>query len=130
MPLTPELKAKIALFCNVPQDAVIPAIDVDTIYEVPLHFHQEGLDAKILELLNVWTGQPNIEPWEKLVHNLKNPKYTVTIAITGKYVDLTESYKSLHEALIHGGIANEANLKFFQNKLDSWREVKDDAIHS
>ncbi len=111
VPLTPELKAKIALFCNVPQDAVITAIDVDTIYEVPLHFHQEGLDAKILELLNVWTGQPNIEPWEKLVHNLKNPKYTVTIAITGKYVDLTESYKSLHEALIHGGIANEAKVQ-------------------
>ena len=111
VPLTPELKAKIALFCNVPQDAVITAIDVDTIYEVPLHFHQEGLDAKILELLNVWTGQPNIEPWEKLVHNLKNPKYTVTIAITGKYVDLTESYKSLHEALIHGGIANEARVQ-------------------
>ena len=111
VPLTSELKAKIALFCNVPQDAVITAIDVDTIYEVPLHFLQEGLDAKILELLNVWTGQPNIEPWEKLVHNLKNPKYTVTIAITGKYVDLTESYKSLHEALIHGGIANEARVQ-------------------
>ena len=111
VPLTQELKAKIALFCNVPVDAVITAIDVDTIYEVPLHFHEEGLDAKILELLNVWTGQPNIEPWEKLVHNLKNPKHTVTIAITGKYVDLTESYKSLHEALIHGGIANEAKVQ-------------------
>lgn len=111
VPLTQDLKAKIALFCNVPQDAVITAIDVDTIYEVPLHFHQEGVDAKILELLNVWTGQPNIEPWQKLVHNLKNPKYTVTIAITGKYVDLTESYKSLHEALIHGGIGNETRVK-------------------
>ena len=111
VPLTSELKSKIALFCNVPQDAVITAIDVDTIYEVPLHFHQEGLDTKILELLNVWTGQPNIEPWEKLVHNLQNPKHTVTIAITGKYVDLTESYKSLHEALVHGGIANEAKVQ-------------------
>ena len=110
VPLTQELKEKIALFCNVPVDAVITAIDVDTIYEVPLHFHQEGLDTKILELLNVWTGQPNIDPWEKLVHNLKNPKHTVTIAVTGKYVDLTESYKSLHEALIHGGIANEAKV--------------------
>ena len=110
VPLTQELKEKIALFCNVPVDAVITAIDVDTIYEVPLHFHQEGLDNKILELLNVWTGQPNIDPWEKLVHNLKNPKHTVTIAVTGKYVDLTESYKSLHEALIHGGIANEAKV--------------------
>ncbi|NNK58637.1 MAG: CTP synthase [Desulfofustis sp.] len=111
VPLTRDLKAKIALFCNVPVDAVITAIDVDTIYEVPLHFHEEGLDTKILELLNVWTGKPNIEPWEKLVHNLKNPKHTVTIAITGKYVDLTESYKSLHEALIHGGIVNEARVQ-------------------
>ena len=111
VPLSQELKAKIALFCNVPVDAVITAIDVDTIYEVPLHFHEGGLDTKILELLNVWTGKPNIEPWEKLVHNLKNPTHTVTIAITGKYVDLTESYKSLHEALIHGGIANQAKVQ-------------------
>ncbi len=111
VPLTPELKGKIALFCNVPQDAVITAIDVDNIYEVPLHLHNEGLDGKILELLNVWTGQPNIKPWQELVHNLKNPKHTVTIAITGKYVDLTESYKSLHEALIHGGIANRAKVE-------------------
>ena len=111
VPLTQDLKAKIALFCNVPVDAVITALDVETIYEVPLHFHEEGLDTKILELLNVWTGKPNIEPWENLVHNLKNPKHTVTIAVTGKYVDLTESYKSLHEALIHGGIANEAKVQ-------------------
>lgn len=111
VPLNTDLKKKIALFCSVPQDAVITAIDVDTIYECPLRFHHEGLDSKILELLNVWTGQPDIEPWEKLVHNLKNPQHTVTIAITGKYVDLTESYKSLHEALIHGGIANHAKVE-------------------
>ncbi len=111
VPLSADLKSKISLFCSVPQDAVITALDVDTIYEVPLHFHKEGLDTKILELLNVWTGKPNIEPWEKLVYNLKNPKHTVTIAVTGKYVDLTESYKSLHEALIHGGIGNEAKVE-------------------
>jgi len=106
VPLTSELKAKIALFCSVPQDAVVTARDVDSIYEVPLNLHKEGLDNKILELLNVWTGQPNIKPWQNLVQNLKNPQHKVTIAITGKYVTLTESYKSLHEALIHGGIAN------------------------
>ncbi len=106
VPLEDSLKAKIALFCNVPQDAVITAIDVDTIYELPLHLHKEGLDNKILELLNIWTGQPNIKPWEELVHNIRNPRNQVTIAITGKYVDLTESYKSLHEALVHGGLAN------------------------
>ena len=110
VPLTPELKSKIALFCNVSKDAVITAVDVDNIYEVPLHLHEEGLDSKILELLNVWTGQPNIQPWQQLVENLNNPKHAVTIAITGKYVDLTESYKSLHEALVHGGIANHAKV--------------------
>ena len=111
VPLDSSLKSKIGLFCNVPQDAVITAIDVETIYELPLHLYNEGLDAKILELLNIWTGAPNIKPWEDLVHTIRNPKNEVTIAITGKYVDLTESYKSLHEALIHGGIANGTKVK-------------------
>lgn len=109
IPLEESLKSKIGLFCNVPDDAVITAIDVDTIYELPIRLHQEGLDDKILELLNVWTGKPNIKPWEELVHKIQNPQTSVKIAITGKYVDLTESYKSLHEALVHGGLAN--NLK-------------------
>ena len=111
VPLTDELKAKIGLFCSLPKDAVITGIDVDSIYEVPLRLHKEGLDAKILELLNIWTGKPNIQPWEDLVHKIKNPKQTVTIGITGKYVDLTESYKSLHEALVHGGLANNAKVE-------------------
>ncbi|MCF8055014.1 MAG: CTP synthase [Desulfocapsa sp.] len=106
VPLPDDLKAKIGLFCDVTTDAVITAIDVDTIYEVPLRLHAEGIDTKILELLNIWTGKPNIKPWEELVHKIKNPKDTIQIAITGKYVDLTESYKSLHESLIHGGLAN------------------------
>ena len=108
--LEDSLKAKIALFCNVHKDAVITAIDVDTIYALPLFLHREGIDAKILELLNIWTGQPNIQPWENLVAAIKNPKDTVTIAVTGKYVDLTESYKSLHEALVHGGLANNVKV--------------------
>ncbi len=111
VPLDNSLKSKISLFCNVAQDAVITAIDVATIYELPLHLHREGLDGKILELLNIWTGQPNIKPWEDLVHTIHNPKNDVTIAITGKYVDLTESYKSLHEALVHGGIANGTKVR-------------------
>ncbi len=109
VPIEDSLKAKIALFCNVPKDAVITAIDVDTIYELPLRLHDEGLDTKILELLNIWTGQPNIKPWVDLVNTIKNPKHTVTIGIIGKYIELTESYKSLHEALIHGGLANKTH---------------------
>ncbi len=114
VPLDDALKAKIGLFCSLQPDEVITALDVGTIYELPLALHQEGLDTKILELLNIWTANPNITPWEKLVHKIKNPKHEVTIAITGKYVDLTESYKSLHEALIHGGLGNDVkvNLRY------------------
>ena len=111
VPLDDKIKSKIGLFCDVSADAVITAIDVDTIYEVPLRLHEEGIDTKILELLNIWTGKPYIKPWEDLVYKLKHPKNTIRIAITGKYVDLTESYKSLHEALVHGGIANDVKVE-------------------
>ncbi|GAB4338932.1 MAG: CTP synthase [Desulfobulbaceae bacterium] len=109
--LTAELKKKIALFCNVEPEAVITAVDVDSIYEVPLRLHEEGLDDRVLEKLGIWTGAPYIKPWEELVDKIKNPKHTVTIGITGKYVELKESYKSLHEALVHGGIANSARVE-------------------
>jgi CTP synthase len=111
VPIDDSLKKKMSMFCNVPVDAVITAIDVDTIYEVPLRLHAEGLDTKILELLNIWTGEPNIKPWVDLVHKIKNPKDTIQIAITGKYVDLTESYKSLHESLVHGGLGNDVKVE-------------------
>jgi CTP synthase len=116
--LSPEIKTKIALFCNVEKNAVITAKDVETIYEVPLLFHQEGLDEKIAEKLNIWTGSPRLDPWRKIVKKIKEPKYTTTIAIVGKYVDLEDSYKSLNEALLHGGLANEAkvNLRFIDSE--------------
>ncbi|GAB4364076.1 MAG: CTP synthase [Deltaproteobacteria bacterium] len=101
-----EIKAKIALFCNVTEDAVITARDVDLIYEVPIVFHQEGLDDKIMELLNIWAGEPRLEAWAAVTEKWKNPVGEVTIAVVGKYVNLQESYKSLHEALTHGGIAH------------------------
>jgi CTP synthase len=108
--LSKDIKKKISLFCNVGDDAVITAKDVDSIYEVPLVFHKEGLDAKIVELLHIWTRAPRLEPWEKLVETMNTPKESVNIAIVGKYVDLTESYKSLNEALIHGGIPNNCSV--------------------
>ncbi|MGD2038981.1 MAG: CTP synthase [Desulfobacterales bacterium] len=120
--LSKDIKAKIALFCNVSIEEVITAKDVDHIYEVPLIFHQEGLDEKIIELLNIWTRNPQLNDWEELIKNIKAPKHSVTIAVVGKYVDLTESYKSLNEALYHGGIANDSkvNLNFVDSeKLDS-----------
>jgi CTP synthase len=116
--LSKDIKSKIALFCNVSEDAVITAKDVDCIYEVPLNFHKEGLDDKIVELLHIWTRAPRLENWEELIRKFKNPENEVTIAIVGKYVDLTESYKSLNEALYHGGIPNDSrvNLMFIDSE--------------
>ncbi len=116
--LSKEIKAKIGLFCNVDVDQVITAKDVETIYEVPLVFHQEGLDDKIVSLLNIWTRAPKLQDWERLVEKVKNPAHAVTIAIVGKYIDLRESYKSLNEALCHGGIANDCkvNLDFVDSE--------------
>jgi len=108
--LSKEIKSKISLFCNVGIDAVVTAKDVDCIYEVPLVFHKEGLDNKIVELLKIWTRSPQLEAWAELVQRIQNAQESVTIAIVGKYVDLTESYKSLNEALYHGGAANNCNV--------------------
>ena len=116
--LSKEIKSKIALFCNVDVDQVMTAKDVETIYEVPLVFHQERLDEKILGLLNIWTRSPKLGDWERLVEKIKNPGDSVTIAIVGKYIHLRESYKSLNEALTHGGIANDCkvNLDFVDSE--------------
>jgi len=122
--LSKSLKEKIALFTNVPTDAVITAKDVKSIYEVPVLFHKEGLDDKILELLNIWTGAPRIEAWEELSEKIKNPRHHVTIGIIGKYVDLTESYKSLHEALVHGGFANDTKVELRYVSADELEEKK------
>ncbi len=112
--LSKDIKKKIALFCDVGVDAVITAKDVEHIYEVPLVFHKEGLDDKIVELLNIWARAPRLEPWEELLEKLQHPQHAVNIGIVGKYVNLTESYKSLNEALCHGGIPNncKVNLLF------------------
>ena len=116
-PATRDIKAKIALFCNVEANSVITAKDVENIYEVPLLFHQEGVDERLIEVLNIWTGAPRLEPWERLVAGLKNPKDQVEIGIIGKYVNLVESYKSMHEALVHGGMAHGVKVSF--NYIDA-----------
>ena len=108
--LSQEIKAKISLFCNVEIEAVFTARDASHIYEVPLNFNEEGVDQKIVNLLNIWTGQPHLEGWRDMVERLKNPHHEVSIAIVGKYVNLVDSYKSLSEALVHGGIANDSRV--------------------
>ena len=109
-----ELKVKISHFCNVPEECVINAVDVPSIYELPLALHEENLDEIIVKLLNIWTGAPNLKPWEKFVQAIQNPtKGIVKIAMVGKYVGLTESYKSLSEALYHNGFACNCKVKIF-----------------
>jgi CTP synthase len=103
--LEKSIKSKIALFCNVDEDAVITAKDVSSIYEVPLCFAKENLDEKIAQVLNMWTGRPDLRHWERLHNVQRNPDRQIKIGMVGKYVDLTESYKSLNEALYHGGFA-------------------------
>ncbi|MEZ0576361.1 CTP synthase [Halodesulfovibrio aestuarii] len=111
-PIDDHLKHKIALFCNVDRDAVFSCADVKNIYEVPLAFYDEGLDQKIAIMLRLPAKNADLAPWQNLIHNMNNPKGSVTIGIVGKYVDLKEAYKSLHEALVHGGLANRVTVDF------------------
>ena len=108
--LSPDLKSKIALFCNVENEAVITAKDVASIYEVPLVFAREGVDALVLRYLRMEAKQSELARWEELVHRIYNPKDEVHIGIVGKYVEYEDSYKSLKEALIHGAIAHNLKL--------------------
>ena len=110
--LSKAMKDKIALFCSVDTNSVITAMDVSSIYEVPLSLEKEGLGKIILDKLGIKAKQPDLERWEKINSILKKPTGEVKIGIVGKYVDLKESYKSLTEALIHGGIGNNVNIKF------------------
>jgi CTP synthase len=106
--LSPAIKSKIALFCDVEEEAVITAKDVETIYEVPLVFHGEGLDDIIVRLLGLPARPADLSRWEHVVARVKAPRHDARIGVVGKYVELRDSYKSLAEALVHGGIANEA----------------------
>lgn len=105
-------RRKIALFCNVRREAVIPAKDVSTIYEVPISYHKQGLDIEVLKAFGISDIQKKIDlsRWEEIVRRIKNPEGQVTIAVVGKYISLLDAYKSLSEALTHGGIANNVKV--------------------
>ena len=109
--LPEEMRRKIALFCNVEESAVIPARTADTIYDVPLRLAAEDLDGLLLSMLNLPRGQRDLSRWQTIVDRLHKPARTVRIGIVGKYVNLVDSYKSLNEALLHGGIANDAKVE-------------------
>ena len=115
--LSKDLKSKIALFCNVSEEAVITAKDVASVYEVPLVFASEGVDTLALKYLHMQARDRDLGKWEDIVHRVYNPKAQVTIAIVGKYVEYEDSYKSLKEALIHGSLAH--NLKLNLNWVEA-----------
>ncbi|MEK7857888.1 MAG: CTP synthase [Elusimicrobiota bacterium] len=109
-PISMDMKAKLSLFCSVQKESVIEAPDVESIYEVPMVFHKQGLDEQIIMLLRLRTQSKDLESWTKLVDRLKHPKHELTIALAGKYTDYKDAYKSVNESLIHGGIANECKI--------------------
>ncbi len=123
--ITRDIKEKIALFCNVRSEEVIAAEDVSCIYELPLKFHEEGLDQKVVELLNIWTRAPKLDGWRAFVEAVNSLELSITIGIVGKYVNLQESYKSLNEALFAGGVKNRTrvNLKFIDSELLSEQTI-------
>jgi CTP synthase len=109
--LPKSLKEKISLFSNVRVDNVIAAVDVDCIYEVPLAFHKEGLDNALVDMLNIWSRQPDLKDWARIAERFKHPSAgAVQIGVVGKYVHLKDSYKSLHEALIHAGLQHDVRV--------------------
>ena len=125
-PLPPSDRAKIALFCNVPETAVIPALDAKSIYAVPLQYHGEGLDTEVLRAFGITpSSAPDLSRWTEIVDRLTNPEGEVTIGVVGKYVGLQDAYKSLNEALVHGGIANRVKVNI--NWIDAELFENDDA---
>jgi len=136
-PLPESDRAKIALFCNVRKEAVIPALDAKSIYAVPMQYHAEGLDAEVLRAFDIEPGPaPDLSRWADIVDRLTNPEGEVTVGVVGKYVGLQDAYKSLNEALVHGGIANKVkvNIEWIDAELfegaDSVIATKLEPLHA
>ncbi len=112
MALTDDMRRKLALFCNVDRDSVIQCLDADTIYAVPLDMEEEHLDTTVLRKLQLSADKPSdLSKWKNFLENLRNPKTEVTIGLVGKYIELQDAYKSIHEAFIHAGVANTCKVK-------------------
>lgn len=109
-PISADIREKIAMFTNVQATHVIPLPDADTIYAVPLTLHEWRMDDVVCELLNIWSREPKLDEWKRIVDVIRTPERRVTIGVVGKYVDLAESYKSLSEALVHGGLPHNARV--------------------
>ena len=120
-------RRKIAQFCNVRQDAVIPALDVASIYQVPIAYHEQGLDREVCRYFDIDAPAPNLSRWKSIMDRVTKPEGEVSIAVVGKYTGLLDAYKSLSEALTHGGIAN--NVKINLNWIDSEIFESEDTVH-
>ncbi len=116
-PIDDGERKKISLFCNIPFERVIPALDASNIYAVPLAYHSEGLDDQVIACFGLESKQPDMTVWNDIMRRIKHPESEVNIAVVGKYTSLSDSYKSLNEALVHGGIANnvKVNIKFIES---------------
>ncbi|MBW7911193.1 MAG: CTP synthase [Alphaproteobacteria bacterium] len=122
-----EERRKIALFCNILPERVIPALDVPSIYQVPVSYHGEGLDEQVLKYFDLSAPAPDLSKWMEILHKIQHPEGEVTIGVVGKYTSLLDSYKSLSEALTHGGFAN--NVKVNLSWLNAEIFEKDDNLH-
>jgi CTP synthase len=120
-------RKKIALFCNIREERVIQALDVDTIYQVPIAYHEEGFDAAVCKYFGIEAPPLNLERWQSIVSTVRKPEGEITIAVVGKYINLLDAYKSLAEALTHGGIANRVQVKL--RWIDSEIFEAEDAVH-
>jgi CTP synthase len=129
-PLSQELKNKISLFCNVAPEAVIQGLDVSSIYECPLSFHKEGLDAIVLKQLGIKAGPAKLDAWKSMAALITRPPQTVTLAVVGKYTAVQDAYKSIKEALVHGGIANRTAVDLRWVDADQLNECHADQIAS
>jgi CTP synthase len=130
-PIPPEQRRKIALFCNILPERVIAALDVATIYQVPISYHEQGFDDQVLAYFGIKSTQPDLSRWRGVVERVQHPEGEVTVAIVGKYTSLLDSYKSLAEALTHGGIANNVrvNVQWLDSEIFERPDYPEGVIH-
>jgi len=128
-PLPADERRKIALFTNVPERAVISAVDADSIYKIPLLFHEQGLDDIVTERLHLDAKPADLSEWQRIVDQLENPSATVTVAMVGKYIELTDSYKSLSEALVHAGIHTSTRVNISYVDAETIEKNGTDCLH-
>ena len=130
-PLPEEQRGKIGLFCNIRESAVILGLDVNNIYEVPLSYHEQGLDREVMRHFGLPDEEPDLHAWKRICNTVSNPEGEVTIAIVGKYTSLQDSYKSLGEALVHGGIANgvRVNIEWIDSEVFERGDTAIEALH-